>query len=132
MSADNWAECPKCYAAGVRDRHAKQQAADRAYGVESPAAYLKLLEAAKEPVAPAYSLREDYIIGTKPDGEFYVSYSARCQKCDFRHQHTFVKRVVEIEKRTCCECADDYFPDLQDETDDAAFCPKCVGVAYGC
>ncbi len=62
MSADNWAECPRC---GGKSRHA--------YGKVSEADYRKLLEQPRE------TLREDYEIGIY-DGKFHIGYRGEC--CD--------------------------------------------------
>lgn len=54
MSADNWTICPRC--------------------AMRPNPYYETL---KE------TLREDYELGTRRDGEFYVSYRGRCESCGF-------------------------------------------------
>ena len=83
MSADNWAYCPKCKVAELKKEASLDETIRQSYGKISSEKYLELLQKRQNPVGLECTLREDYNIGIY-DGEFYVSYSGSCQKCDFK------------------------------------------------
>ena len=93
MSADNWAQCPRCAAnrqAAVRDLVAKVA---QAYGVLPVTEFDRLRESAVdlecESLEPTF--REDYEINGAETGEVVVSYRGSCARCGlslkFRDTH---------------------------------------------
>ncbi|MEU3476429.1 hypothetical protein [Rhodococcus sp. NPDC006774] len=87
MSADNWAECPKC----KRDRETKLAKLDAdiasQYGKVTVEAFDELRRRATEERTAKINLhtfREDYEIGVY-DGEFYISYTGGCSVCGITH-----------------------------------------------
>ena len=89
MSADNWAICPKCEQKIEETRDKLLLKAKGAYGEVSEGDYLELIAKAEQPINLEETLREDYFIGIT-GGELQIEYSARCDKCGFKH--TFNKR----------------------------------------
>lgn len=89
MSADNWTVCPKCEATHTaRTLAAKEAHATKlveAYGKQSMEEYAKIVAGgpALPPPFADNTLREDYEIGIR-EGEFSVSYGARCTACGFK------------------------------------------------
>lgn len=67
MSADNWAECPKC---------------KKTANVE----YKNVPDIEKQ------TMREDYDIGTK-DGIFSITYSCYCRSCKFKYRYEYSKEI---------------------------------------
>lgn len=43
----------------------------------------------------AQTLREDYELGTVPDGEFYVIYRCHCKVCGFKHEFKHSQQLVK-------------------------------------
>lgn len=86
MSADNWADCPKCKAKALAKQQELYANADNSYGEVLVEEYLELKKKA-ETFFPHgdYSevLREDYGLHIGDDGIFHVVYTADCSKCDF-------------------------------------------------
>ena len=50
MSADNWAECPKCAAKHITEYAELQQGIIDEYGKITPGDYLELVEKSKQPL----------------------------------------------------------------------------------
>jgi predicted Zn-ribbon and HTH transcriptional regulator len=98
VSADNWGICPRCLARLEEEtRLVVAEAATaiaESYGTvplnehdalrANWASKVKDAQDAVETAKTASTLREDYEIGTAPDGEFYVIYSCHCQVCGFQ------------------------------------------------
>ena len=93
MSADNWAQCPRCAAGrqtAVGDLLVK---AEQGYGVLSVTEFDELRQSAadleREPMEPTF--REDYEVFGAETGEVAVSYSGSCARCGlslrFEHFH---------------------------------------------
>lgn len=87
MSADNWAECPKC--ADLRAAKLAKLDADIAaqYGKITVEAFDELRKQAAEERNKKINLhtfREDYEIGVF-EGEFSVSYTGGCSVCGTGH-----------------------------------------------
>ena len=83
MSADNWAQCPRCAAnrqAAVRDLIAK---AAQAYGVLPISEFDKLRQSAVDLECESLNstYRENYEISGAEDGEVVVSYRGSCARC---------------------------------------------------
>lgn len=93
MSADNWRICPRCKWQAEFKQQLAVKKAEALYGKVSPQAYTKLIRDAETPPKLAETLREDYAIGTSPDGTFIVSYSAHCMRCSFKHRHQCEERL---------------------------------------
>ena len=94
MSADNWAQCPRCAAnrqTAVSDLRAK---ATQAYGVLSVTEFDQLRQSAVdlecESLEPTF--REDYEIDGAEDSEVVVIYEGSCARCGlflkFRDTHS--------------------------------------------
>lgn len=91
MSADNWAECPKCVA--IREAKLAKLDAEIAaqYGRVTVEAFDELRRQAAEQRAAKINLhtfREDYEIGITGPDEFYIRYSGGCQTCGLTHSYT--------------------------------------------
>ena len=93
MSADNWAQCPKCAQKRTDLAIEAERELHESYGVIPADKWMQLradLEAikAREPDA---SFREDYEIYGAEDGVVTVSYSGACMVCDlnikFKEEH---------------------------------------------
>ena len=93
MSADNWAQCPRCAfrrRTAICDLLAK---AAQAYGSVPVTEFDQMRKAAADlecqPIEPTF--REDYEISGAEDGEVVVSYSGSCNRCGlnltFDHFH---------------------------------------------
>lgn len=88
MSADNWAECPKCRKRVEKEYADANKALREQYGKVSLEEYKKLEDVAKLKAHKCkemdITLREDYEIGIY-DGRFYIGYSGTCTdpNCDF-------------------------------------------------
>ena len=93
MSADNWAQCPRCAdrrLIAIRDLLAK---AEQSYGNVPVTEFDQMRKAAAdlecEPIEPTF--REDYEIFGAEVGEVVVSYSGSCTRCGlalkFDHFH---------------------------------------------
>ncbi len=65
MSADNWAVCPRCKLA--------------------PNPYYEKV---------GFNFREDYEIGVYEDGEFFISYHGKCEKCGLEKLFRHTERVI--------------------------------------
>lgn len=84
MSADNWADCPRCkanHAKAVADHKEKIAAL---YGKVSADEY----EAAKAMALPTFkakTFREDYEQGLFADGKYHVIYGGQCDACGLAH-----------------------------------------------
>ena len=101
MSADNWAVCPVCWDEEVRRVEFLRATAADAYGKVPVEEFDRLrTEAEKElDSTPFATLREDYEVGIFTDGEFYVSYSASCEKCGLTHNFSHSDQVTRVPSR---------------------------------
>lgn len=92
MSADNWAECPKCKAKRVADRKAVLDWLRTQYGKIDPDEFVSRTAEANKPFKGNPTLREDYEIGItendKGDAVFSVSFGASCRECGFEFNHS--------------------------------------------
>lgn len=88
MSADNWAQCPRCASSGTAKLQAREAAIQASYGVVPVADFdearraLEAEKAAFERRTP--TLREDYEIYGADTGVVTVSYSGHCGECGLR------------------------------------------------
>jgi len=87
MSADNWAECPRCRGAEV----AAKAALDSSYGVVTREEWEELQERyeATQGIRDN-TFREDYGIYGAEDGEITVSYRGECTECGLKLKFTDV------------------------------------------
>lgn len=89
MSADNWTKCPRCVERNKGRVDELRAKADEAYG-KVPIEEWKALEAEATAClleeAPT-TLREDWEIGTRPDGRFSVRYGCSCTVCGFNFNY---------------------------------------------
>ncbi len=99
MSADNWTQCPKCYAKTVKERQAALAKVEKSYGKQAMEDWLyeKSQAEAIDPEEIGESLREDYNCGVNGGGVFEVSYSCSCNQCDFKFSF---KHKVEVYPET--------------------------------
>lgn len=82
MSADNWTICPRCKKVALAAKERDREKLAKQYGKLNPAEFIKRSAEVDKPVELEDTLREDYDIGLH-DGQFYVSYRAGCDRCDF-------------------------------------------------
>ena len=97
MSANNWSVCPKCKQVAEAGKAARIKKASASYGQVSPEEYAALLEQAQVPTKLGETLREDYEIGIRKDGTFFVSYGASCEICGFDFQFDEQRQVTSSE-----------------------------------
>lgn len=93
MSADNWAICPKCNARKIAAKEKLLLEAGAAYGKVKHDEYLRMVEAANQPISLVPTMREDYEIGTDVTGVFSVSYGCSCRNCNFAFEFKEEKTV---------------------------------------
>lgn len=98
MSADNWAECPRCIHRAVKEKERKVQECKDAYGKVPAEEYLSMLKESEKGINVGTLLREDYGFGMGDDGEFVARYSAACQSeiCGFHFEFEH-REIVPIE-----------------------------------
>ena len=101
MSADNWAQCPRCQINLTRYRDKAIAEAKAIYGEASA---MKVAHRIPEEVDT--SLREEYEMGISDNGNFYSTYNANCQQCglEFHHHH-------DESVRNALAVIDDFKPD---------------------
>lgn len=93
MSADNWAECPRCVAQKEQRNEDLTKQVQDAYGQMPLEEWLAFRDVTQRDIDEKLdsTFREDYEIGTL-DGEFYVRYKGACSVCglryEFKHDHT--------------------------------------------
>jgi len=94
MSADNWTQCPKCVQAHVKDVQKNEREVRKLYGVVNATKYAELQSALADLKAKKMpdTLREDWEIGISGN-KYTVGYYARCQQCDFEHEHNFSENL---------------------------------------
>lgn len=92
MSADNWAQCPRCTAVGEAKLQARDAAVRASYGKVPVAEFdnarrqLAVDKASFERRDPTF--REDYEIYGAETGSITVSYSGECRECGLRLSFT--------------------------------------------
>jgi hypothetical protein len=92
MSADNWAECPKCRAGAEEAKKRAEEEARASYGKVPAEQYVRLLASANQAISLPDTLREDYELGLSGT-EFYVAYRCSCQECGFEYSYRHRERV---------------------------------------
>jgi hypothetical protein len=99
MSADNWAQCPRCRARGNREIVRRTEEIESVYGKVSVEEFDRLRAALTEFQQKlndaSYTFREDYEFYGAEDGEVTASYRGWCTKCDltleFEDSHVIPK-----------------------------------------
>jgi len=95
MSADNWADCPRCHRRHEREVEQLRKDANTAYGnvPQEQWQHLDALVSSAEAREPESTLREDYEIYGAEEGSVNVRYSGQCQVCGlsltFEHEAVF-------------------------------------------
>jgi hypothetical protein len=99
MSANNWTQCPRCYAVNKEKAQEKDKLASEAYGKVSPEVFDELREEARafrkriaEDDNFCSTMREDWGIGIQ-DMEFSVAYSCSCKVCGFSFMYNHKEKV---------------------------------------
>lgn len=100
MSADNWCVCPKCKVNVAKKKAETLRKAQETYGKVPAEEYERMIASARIGVKKNDNdtLREDYELGMREDGTFWVSYYASCQKCEFKYQFKD-EHKVDLEKK---------------------------------
>lgn len=98
MGASNWRVCPACLKRDNEKKAVLEQKIKDSYGKIPLDEWNKLQAQAARYPALGETLREDYEIGTKADGTFFVSYGASCEafgcRYDTRYDHTEVLEKI--------------------------------------
>lgn len=101
MSADNWAECPRCLKTESESLDRARLAAGESYGKVPPGVYLASLRAVEAKAGllenMESTLREDYELGITREGQFCVIYKARCSRCGFAHTFKH-EQMLEVQQ----------------------------------
>ena len=99
MSADNWAQCPKCYVTNKAKADELDKIAAEAYGKVPPEKFDQLRQDAfsfRKAITSddnfCSTLREDYEQGIHGN-EYSVSYHAGCKTCGFKFKYEHKEAV---------------------------------------
>jgi len=90
MSADNWADCPKCKMKYEKVLLNLEQKKNKLYG-KIPLEDWEALQKEPLPKFNSETLREDFAIGIFTEGGFYIDYSGACTVCGFKFIYKFSK-----------------------------------------
>lgn len=84
MSANNWANCPRCHARRQRESAALVESARATYGQVPEADYLAAVRAAEQMASAQVvaTFREDYEFSGVETGTLTISYYGSCEVCD--------------------------------------------------
>lgn len=93
MSADNWAQCPRCTKRAVAEKDSLMEKARKSYGKVPAEDWMEMVKKAEQPISLKDNLREDYSFGILADGEFYVLYRCSCSVCGFEHEFKEEKKL---------------------------------------
>jgi hypothetical protein len=92
MSADNWAECPRCKYRAKLKFEKESDAVQGMYGKVSVEEF-DAARAALELEDVGHTFREDYEFYGAEGGEITAEYSGHCTRCDlgldFKHERRF-------------------------------------------
>ncbi len=94
MSADNWAQCPRCMEQHKQSIKDAEEHERRAYGKLPPEDYMALVRENAERTEPDSTLREDYEIGVY-QGVFSIHYTGACKVCGFRIRFEHKRPALE-------------------------------------
>ena len=103
MSADNWAECPRCRAMRLVEIEKRRLNLLKIYGKVPPEQYVTEMTDLNN-FRDSHldeTLREDYELGITPQGRFYVSYGGGCDKCGlaFTFKHEEAVDLSKVKKK---------------------------------
>lgn len=94
MSADNHAQCPKCWETAQEAKRALVKKMHKEYGKLPIDKFQKLYEEAHKTVDVGQTLREYIEMGIMDGGTFYASYSSTCNICDFSYKYEHEVAVI--------------------------------------
>lgn len=103
MSADNWAQCPRCISIGTAKLEERNAVIQSSYGIVPVADFdearrtLEADRAAFERRDPTF--REDYEIYGAETGTVTVSYSGFCSECGLKLKFTEDHPISEWKER---------------------------------
>lgn len=95
MSADNWAECPRCRYNEETRVAELQMRATKAYGVLSVEDFDAMRAEAAKPIDEnaLITFREDYEFYGAEEGDIKIRYAGECMTCglkaEFTHEESF-------------------------------------------
>ena len=87
MSADNWRTCPACVEIAEKKRNERIKNANAKYGKVPIDEFMLMIFEAEKPLRHEPTLREDYEQGIQDDGNYYVSFHATCNQCEFQFSY---------------------------------------------
>jgi hypothetical protein len=93
MSADNWRVCPKCLAKEEKNHGDLSEKARQLYGKVPSDEWIDMISEAQKEVELEDTLREDWELKMKEDGEFYINYCCSCVECNFQFEYKYTERV---------------------------------------
>ncbi len=97
MSADNWANCPKCVEEATKQWKRDKEKLDESYGKVSAERYLEQVRLFPKSTIYRVTLREDYNVGI--DGEnFCVNYKGTCVECGFKYNFVHKESIEKDNK----------------------------------
>jgi hypothetical protein len=94
VSADNWADCPRCELRAQKKYEADLEALNDMYGKVSLDLFRKAQRACVKEEHAVSTFREDYEIYGAEDGVVKISYSGECTECGLGLNF---QRHIEIE-----------------------------------
>lgn len=100
MSADSWSVCPRCDDKIKKEYKKASDEIENSYGKVSLEEYRNLvdkLKNIKKVEECGNNLREDYELGIKLSGLFYVNYSGYCTVCGFVFNYEY-EQLLDLEK----------------------------------
>ncbi len=100
MSADNWADCPRCRDRAERAKQKQRDELKTLYGKIPSGEYLVAVRKADEPPEwEQHTFREDYEQGITEDGDYFVRYQGQCKICMLAHSFEHETPVYQDEIR---------------------------------
>lgn len=102
MSADNWAQCPRCWKRGVAKLAAQEVEARAAYGLATVDEFDRMrgeLEEARrafEVRRPTF--REDYEFSGAETGTVDIDYSGACTECGLSLSFSDRREIPDLDK----------------------------------
>lgn len=103
MSADNWAQCPRCTAEGAAELEARGAAIQALYGAAPVDEFDKARRLLAEDTANfakrSPTFREDYDIDGAEEGTVTVSYRGSCSVCGLSLRFEDSHPIPDWEKR---------------------------------
>lgn len=98
MSADNWAECPRCVSQAGQKRAEEQARVDDLYGTVPIEEFLSAQAGLSKADLPNMNtFREDYSVHGPQNGCVTVDYAGSCDKCGLSISFTDYHPIPGIE-----------------------------------